>query len=72
MFESIEHHSPTMYDVMKSDPRSLLTQSFNSQYEGNIPVVKHVHDNGICIKGLKTVINSKALPLKAILIQSKN
>lgn len=61
-----------MYDVMKSDPRTLLTQPLISQYEKNISVVKHVHDNGICIKGFKTEINSKALPLKAVLIQSKD
>lgn len=71
MFQSIEHHSPCKYGVMKSDSRTLFSQLPSTQYEENIPVVKHVHGNGICIKGLKTVINSKAFPLRAILIRSK-
>lgn len=37
-----------------------------------IPAIKHLHQHGTCLSGLKTMVNSNLLPPESSLIPSKD
>lgn len=63
---------PTLHDGIKTETVPIFIQSLNSQCTKNIAVVKHLHQDGICLSGPKTLININEMSPITSLVPSKN
>lgn len=72
LFDDVALQPPTLYDVMETSSETPFPEPLSFQCEEKISVIKHVHDNGICLNGPINAVNNKAMPQIAVLIQSKN
>lgn len=72
LFDDVALQPPTLYDVMETSSETPFPESLSFHCEEKISVIKHVHDNGICLNRPINIVNNKAMPQIAVLIQSKN